>query len=319
MAVRRGGDSRLPMELKHLGEDERGIYWLEKYLKTQGVRLTQGREVLLSIREHGIALALQNSKNPALSVEQIRTEHRNTTVSDKHLQWIDQKNHRLLIWLLSEAWERLGKPDSADVAQTAQKFRPHIRTLLEVPSQERYSEVVRALDGWFVAASVKEEWIKLRQQRWGYLLEHDARYLKWLRGGNKSSTNQLNEAQLEWALQYLREHNQILALPRHHTVEELYGIVAATIDSFSLHPNTAEKTLFIEQMKKSWSQKKYRDAGKAKKPYHLPLTLDAKEKLDWLSNKTGYRTTDILAALINQEYEQYKKGRRWVLVEKAEE
>ncbi len=61
--------------------------------------------------------------------------------------------------------------------------------------------------------------------------------------------------------------------------------------------------LFIDKMKRAWSQQKYRDAGKTKKPYHLPLTKETKSRLEKMSEVQGLSETAMLDILINRFYD----------------
>jgi hypothetical protein len=65
---------------------------------------------------------------------------------------------------------------------------------------------------------------------------------------------------------------------------------------------TAEKQLFIAKFKKAWSQRKFRAAGKTKKPYHLPLTVKAKASLEKLAMLKNCTENEILESLIHREY-----------------
>jgi hypothetical protein len=232
---------------------------------------------------------------------------------------------RLLIWLLDRVLIDLVNPQSNArwttkvINSEPLPIRPKIRSLDRIPSHERRAEIVRAIDFWGVAGTMKIEWLNEQKNLWGGLQRHDKRYVKWLQNFDKKSGKEhLDREQLEWALGYLNNHDKHLLVPHPTSVEETYAIVTALIDWIGHpHPHTAEKTVFIETMKKAWSQKKYRDAGKNKKPYHLPLTTDVKKQLDWLVDTTGHRATDILAALIKEEHERVKSGKRSVIDEKS--
>lgn len=64
------------------------------------------------------------------------------------------------------------------------------------------------------------------------------------------------------------------------------------------------KLRFIEKMKAALSQQKYRDAGKTKSQYHLPLTKTDKARLDKIARVQNTTSTEILHLLINAEYER---------------
>jgi len=62
------------------------------------------------------------------------------------------------------------------------------------------------------------------------------------------------------------------------------------------------KSQFIERMRKSWSQQKFRDAGKTKTKHHLPLTKQAKRNLKKLALFKNKSESEILEELINESY-----------------
>lgn len=329
MALHVGGPevgSNLPPELRHFRT--RDIEWLENYLRRYNAPLpTFGSETHLLSRELSISDVIKgnSSSNPFISVNNVLLAHREELIPSSCLDWVEEENGRLLIWLLDRVLIDLVNPQSNArwttkvINSEPLPIRPKIRSLDRIPSHERRAEIVRAIDFWGVAGTMKIEWLNEQKNLWGGLQRHDKRYVKWLQNFDKKSGKEhLDREQLEWALGYLNNHDKHLLVPHPTSVEETYAIVTALIDWIGHpHPHTAEKTVFIETMKKAWSQKKYRDAGKNKKPYHLPLTTDVKKQLDWLVDTTGHRATDILAALIKEEHERVKSGKRSVIDEKS--
>lgn len=61
--------------------------------------------------------------------------------------------------------------------------------------------------------------------------------------------------------------------------------------------------LFTDKMKRAWSQQKYRDAGKTKKLYHLPLTKETKLRLEKMAKAKYLSETAMLDILINRFYD----------------
>ncbi|PJG68899.1 hypothetical protein CVD08_17595, partial [Acinetobacter seifertii] len=62
---------------------------------------------------------------------------------------------------------------------------------------------------------------------------------------------------------------------------------------------------FFEKMKKSWSQQNYRNSGKLKKPYHLPLTKTAQTQLEKLAELKNTKKENVIEELIAQEYSKF--------------
>lgn len=75
------------------------------------------------------------------------------------------------------------------------------------------------------------------------------------------------------------------------------------IDKGFVPRETANKELVIDKMKRAWSQQKYRNAGKTKKPYHLPLTKKTRARLEKMAKVQGLSETAMLDILINRLYE----------------
>lgn len=140
--------------------------------------------------------------------------------------------------------------------------------------------------------SEKLELLNSAQEQWARAKTPD-REIKWL--------DSKNTAQINWAWDYLRDHSKTTKIREPLNSDERYICVLAGIDLLAgSHP--AEKQLFMEKMKKAWAQQKYRSSGKAKKPYHLPLTVKANKQLDWLTKQTGKSRSTVLIRLIEEEY-----------------
>lgn len=136
----------------------------------------------------------------------------------------------------------------------------------------------------------------------------NSNYNKWL--------NDNEERQLEWAANYLVEKELIVNVSNlENSKVELKAIVLSSLDlidypsrievgnrSYSYKIST-NKEIIIDKMKRAWSQQKFRDAGKTKKPYHLPLTKNTKARLKKMAQVQGLSETAMLDILINRFYE----------------
>ncbi|MGP5514803.1 hypothetical protein [Psychrobacter alimentarius] len=132
-------------------------------------------------------------------------------------------------------------------------------------------------------------------------------YTKWLKN---------EEGQLVWTTTYLNEKKLIVSANDDRLSEmELTAIILASLDlidcpkyteiikSSYLYKVSPNKELVIDKMKRAWSQQKYRDAGKTKKPYHLPLTKKTEGRLAKMAQVQGLSETAMLDILINRFYE----------------
>lgn len=114
-----------------------------------------------------------------------------------------------------------------------------------------------------------------------------------------------NEIQIEWGYHYIKKIKYIgptFINPLDST--NPYTYVISEIDALGLE-SPEKKQLFLDNMRRSWSQKKFRDEGKTKKPYHLPLTKEANKQLEFLSQVLNKSTSQVLESIIRDKYQEY--------------
>jgi hypothetical protein len=119
--------------------------------------------------------------------------------------------------------------------------------------------------------------------------------IKWI--------DEYNIAQVNWAWDYLKKSNNLAFLPN-PPMETLYRYfyVIASLDLMGFTKNLDAKELFLNKMKKTWAQKKYRDSDKIKKPHHLPLTKNRHEQLKNLAEYFNKSIPDVLDFVIEKVY-----------------
>jgi len=112
-----------------------------------------------------------------------------------------------------------------------------------------------------------------------------------------------DETFLSWAYLYLKRvgycFKNINYIPKNKNHYQL--LITAYLDYLFfydriLHENT------INKLNKAWSQKKFRDGDKVRKPHHLPLTRKAKAELEELSAFKKLSESAILEDLIHQMF-----------------
>lgn len=135
----------------------------------------------------------------------------------------------------------------------------------------------------------------------------------------KNLLEEHNEEQIEWAKEYLQKKDCYIA-NLHGTVsyQQNKAVLLASLDLIefksgglkkSEYQESLEKNQFMDRMKKSWAQKKSRDAGTARKPYHLALKTNVKDKLDEIARIKNKKSVDILEMLIESAYEKQRLDR----------
>lgn len=112
-----------------------------------------------------------------------------------------------------------------------------------------------------------------------------------------------DETFLSWAYLYLKRvdcfFKYINYIPTNKNHYQL--LITTYLDylcfyDYILHENT------INKLNKAWSQKKFRDRDKVRKPHHLPLTKKAKAELEELSAFKKLSESEMLEQLIHQMF-----------------
>lgn len=282
MVILEEDPAKLPKELQHFKDRE--VRWLWWRIVREGHQIPAEGSLRPSELIRSLTHYLMSAPNPPKLIEQVLQAQKDDLVSDESLAWIEKGDQRLLIWLFANPVMRLANPAAA-VGSPA-------FGLDDVAPEKRRSEFIFRLDMMTGTLAEKSDYLKRLRSTWSTAKTSD-RLTKWL--------NQKNVAQIQWAWEYLQKHGKTAQLPLPVTDDERYCSVLAALDLLREF-HEAARELFIEKMKKTWSQKKYRDSGKAKKPYHLPLTVRANSQLDWLAKCVGKSRSDVLIRLIDEEY-----------------
>lgn len=250
-----------------------------------------------------MAAAINRHPDPVSFANEILKYHANSIIPDDKIAWIDKKNHRQLIWAMCH----LGQPvrSSTPYVITNQPINPYNQLPLPfMPSistvfpEYRYESIVTALDCWDFNLDAKIAFLLEKKNEWADITSQDTK-TKWI--------NKTDSDQLAWAWDYLQKHQAAILIPKPTNINEFIGAVFASLDHMNYYKHFAEKTLFIDKMRKTWSQKKFRDSGKAKKAYYLPLTIKSRQRLDWLAENYGCKPADVLERLITERHAELKK------------
>lgn len=295
MAIEKGGVVllRLPEPMRNFKSRElRWLWWyLEPELRSIDEQRLQYDDISNSDRIQRMAKAIKSARNPSEFENQIMTCYNDNIVPEEHLQWIDKENHRLLIWCINNLSRNVRERRHSQLTSLSMPYLS--RTL----AGKRYESIITAIDIWETNKEEKINFLLQNKNEWSNYKTPD-KEIKWLNSKDKD--------QIVWAWEYLEKHQKSFRVPKPDDMKECYDLVLASFDDLSYgHP--AAKKLFLEQMKRTWSQKKFRDSGKAKKPYYLPLTIKTREKLEWLADNSGQKPAEILEQLIEESYSKYTK------------
>lgn len=163
-------------------------------------------------------------------------------------------------------------------------------------TSERYDEIIKFFD--------KLEFDKKDKIMILNSMEHQLQFVyTFSRSFNWLKQNSLE--QYQWAWEYIKNSkssifNCIIPTPR--CTEERYLSIIALFDFWNV--SAAEKELFLIKFKKAWSQKKYRDEMKDKKPLNVYISGDVKNKLDFLSKNNDKKIYEMIEIMVNKEYKE---------------
>lgn len=178
-------------------------------------------------------------------------------------------------------------------------------------AKERFEYIVTYFDLWPTSKNAKIECLEYIKTNFKNTLE-----LHPFKGLNKKDIEQC-----QWYYDYMTDYYKknlqptdrnkvnILALNiKPISDEEIYHLIYALYDTW---PSLlGDRKTFKEKLKKAYSQRKFREKNKNKKPLNTYLTKETKDKLEKLrahyNNKTLHDTLDVI---IRQAYEQTIKNK----------
>lgn len=264
--------------------NERQLRWMWRHLQAVGAPLPHESTVPASQRTVSMANIFASSQNPDGLIQGVLDQEKNLLIPDECFKWIDKNDDRLLIWLLIQ----IPKYNNTQPLQ----FQIPIHFTGFIPSEQRRNEFILALDCWNATANYKQQSLNNLKMQWGQVTAED-KQTKFL--------DPKDQDQLTWAWEYLNKDFKALSHLKPINTKEFYVAVMSSIDNMHVqHP--AEKKLFIEKMKKTWSQKKYRGSEKAKKMKSFPMLDDVSQMLDECATLHGKKPFEVLEILIRREH-----------------
>lgn len=217
-----------------------------------------------------------NEKDGAYFLEIALREKDNYLINESDLKWIKTASERFVIFTIN-ILIKMNNLYAFNFLQTNDR-----------------NYLIELIDSINVTKDLKLNQINQIKSLWSNLESKD-KDIKWI--------NDKNIEQVDWAWGYLKKTNNLVFLPNQPT-ESLhrYFYVLASLDLMGFLKNSDAKELFLNKMKKTWSQKKYRDSDKIKKPHHLPLTKNRHEQLKNLAEYFNKSIPDVLDFVIEKVY-----------------
>lgn len=262
--------------------DERDSIWIWHYLKNN----KNFNEPIPPYEQRILLIGQQINNFPDQQdiLNKIKLYKLNNIIEDKYFNWINKDNVILIIALISLC---IRKYSIEYLLHGNLLISPYDYLLLIFDSQENINLQQKISD------------INELKIFWGEV-SYIFRQTKWL--------NQDDQDQVDWVHEYIQKiaSNDKTGLfnflkPPIGTSKEKYeSIMAFFVYLEFLAPDPS--IIFRKKIAGAWAQKKFRDSGKSKKPYHLPLTEQAKKKLDELANFYALKPNAMLEKMINQTY-----------------
>lgn len=161
----------------------------------------------------------------------------------------------------------------------------------------------------FIVSNInnKIELIKIIKNKWLNIIKNN-KYDPWVR--------ESDHQRLEYIYKHLMRTSRLILVNSTITIptNRYMDLILASLDTIGIEQLAIQdyeipqaildsRKVSIDKIKQGWSQKKYNDAGKTKRPYHLPLTKKSKERLEKMAALEQKSAATKLNELINSFYE----------------
>jgi len=271
--VPKGRSTVQPDGLENFGARE--VRWACDYLNLS-MQFSLG--INSSIYQKTIVLYnyINNNPDKENAIKTLIIAKENFLLDLNYLEWINNNDYRLILWLIN---------------RIINEFNFQYPTGL---NSNLYEDLIFNLDYLKIEINSKINFIQNKRAEWPRI-QTSEKDIKWLMPDNT--------IQLKWAWEYMVKFGKTVFVPYPPILaKEYYDLILASLDQMT-YGNPSDKKLFLDKMKKTWSQKKFRDSGKAKKPYHIPLTKTTQAQLEKLAAFKNLRKDQVIEELILKEYE----------------
>lgn len=218
---------------------------------------------------------INNNQDKENLIKNLIIAKENFILDKSYLEWINNNDHRLILWIINRIINEFN-------------FQYPIGL-----NSNLYEDLIFNLDYLKIEINSKINFIQNKRVEWPRI-QTSEKDIKWLMPDNT--------IQLKWAWEYMIKFGKTVFVPYPPILaKEYYDLILASLDQMT-YGNPSDKKLFLDKMKKTWSQKKFRDSGKAKKPYHIPLTKTTQAQLEKLAEFKNLRKDQVIEELILKEY-----------------
>ncbi|OJK06377.1 hypothetical protein BRY75_13820 [Acinetobacter baumannii] len=271
---------------------------------------------------------------------QIKKLKINRILELNHISWIDHKNERQLNFVFSKIQNEFKeltinnsfdttikvqnnryfdnilkfkipqKQDEKNLKTEDYTFTPtsyqiNISIPLPLPkkiSGNKYEILIYNIDLLNINLEKKLKLLEKIREQWEISIKQNDKYYNWIDSNNIE--------QIKWIFNYLEKKGMYIQHSFYFNEENFtpYNKLLIILDNINNRIFFQEEFSifkFFEKIKKSWSQQNYRNSGKLRKPYHLPLTKNTQTKLEKLAELKNTKKENIIEELIDQEYSKY--------------
>tara|TARA_A100001391_G_scaffold151462_7_gene109175 strand:- start:19985 stop:20884 length:900 start_codon:yes stop_codon:yes gene_type:complete len=237
---------------------------------------------------------------------QIRVWKETFFLPESDLDWISQRNQRQLIWLLNELRSAIqANPTSIPTPQMPYPhFAPAIPNPLQTRPKDRYNFAIAAIDVWALSSDKKRLAVAGMQHRWEQS-QLSWRRTKWL--------DVKSRQQMDWAVDYINQsefrHRDGVTFLCHYTDDprDKHLYILGFLDHL-YRLGKDSRDLFLAKMRKTWSQRKYRESEKAKKQVYFSLSDQARQHLSQLEKARKQSKNRIIEDLLAQAVQSKPPG-----------
>jgi hypothetical protein len=273
--------------------------------------------------EKEVAYLAKNSGKPINQfISKIQTDFKAQQLRDEDLLWLDKSNDRFCNWvwcyLKSESSKYRREDRNRTSSLTTMKLDSRLDDILGRNEEKRFNyadlhsitfkntsnnlhdrrkDIIESFLASEVNLTKQKEMIQALISKWSPIF-NDKRIVNWLEKNNS--------LQYEWAWEYLNKFDsrifQEIWIPTNDN--ELKNAIVTLFDMLQDRPD--RKTLLIGNIKRAWSQKKFRDKNEGKKAYSISMTEKTKQQLDNLAEQKGLKINETIEQLIKNEFEKLK-------------
>jgi len=243
------------------------------------------------------------------NLKEAMSEYSRIRLEESSFSWIDTSNKRLCnwVWLIIKQGNEYGclgswKNQTISIALDGKDLSADFINEFSLPSisvlpKEQHESIVSFFDMINLGVKTKQAIMDTLRVNWS---DVNSFSFKWLDANNK--------AQCEWAWEYINKSDRLnnlykhkisgLLLPNNHKQQR--DMTIAMFDAWPAIVDTKE--LFMRDMRKSWSQQKYRMKQTDKKSYSFLLKPETKAMLDEMAEKESMKQSEYLDLLIRSSY-----------------